>query len=244
MKIAVLGTKGMLAHVMIDVLSKNHDVTPISLRDKDVNRYDFSDYEVVINCVGILVKESELRKGRATYYNTFLPNYLADFVQGKLIHISTDCVFDDTFYGKTKLLGEIDSSKHVTLRTSIIGPELNPKGTGLFNWFMKQKEVDGYTEAIWSGVTTLQLAKSIDEVINKNISGIYNLTTNGISKYELLDQIRYTFRVSKNIKPLKKGEDKSLTPGGLIELPDYKTQIEEMKEYIDARPQKYSHYMC
>lgn len=245
MKIAVLGTKGMLAHVMIDVLSETHDVTGISLRNRTIFETDLNSYDVVINCIGILVNESELRRDRATYYNTFLPHYLAHNIPGKLIHISTDCVFDDTFYGKTKLLGEVNNSRHVTLRTSIIGPELNPNGTGLFNWFMRQNtDIDGYKQAIWSGITTLQLAKSIDEVINKDIGGIYNLTTDGIDKFSLLVMLNEIFYKFLKITPIEEGEDKSLPGGGLIELPDYKTQIQEMKGWIDEQPERYSHYVC
>lgn len=246
MKIAVLGTKGMLAHVMIDVLSQNHDVTGISLRGKDLGSINLMPYDVVINCVGILVKESELRKDRAVFYNTLLPHYLEYNCPAKVIHISTDCVFDDTFYGKTKLLGEIDNSKDVTLRTSIIGPELDPRGSGLFNWFMHQKRpVSGYGKAMWNGVTTIQLAKCIDEVIDQNLSGIQNIgTKNGISKYDLLQIINRRFGKSLIIAELDKGEDKRLKPTTDMVLPDYETQIKEMEGYIDARPEKYSHYMC
>lgn len=246
MKILVLGEKGMLAHVMIDYLSQKHRVTSISLRDRQVDRIFFDNYDVVINCVGILVKESEVRKDLATYYNTYLPHYLANHVPGKVIHISTDCVFDNTFYGKTKLLGEINNSKDVTLRTSIIGPELSPKGSGLFDWFMQQKSpVEGYTKAVWNGMTTLQLAKCIDEVIDQNLSGIHNLTTEeGIDKHNLLIAIGMVFGKKIDVHPVPKGEDKKLTPSTDIQLPDYETQLKEMKGWIDERPEIYSHYMC
>lgn len=246
MKILVLGEKGMLAHVMIDYLELKHNVTSISLRDRQVDRIFFDNYDVVINCIGILVKESEIRNELATYYNTHLPHYLASHVAGKVIHISTDCVFDDTFYGKTKLLGEIDNSKDVTLRTSIIGPELNPKGTGLFNWFMQQEgTIDGYYDAMWNGMTTLQLAKCIDEVIDQNLSGIHNLTTkDGINKFDLLVTMNKVFNRKIWIVPKKLGQDKRLTPSTDIQLPDYETQLKEMKGWIDERTEIYSHYLC
>lgn len=247
MKILVLGTKGMLAHVMCEYLSQKHTLDGISLRDRELtslNNY-FDRYDIVINCVGILVKESELRKDTAAYYNTYLPHYLANHVPGKVIHISTDCVFDNTFYGRSKKLGEIDSSIDVTLRTSIIGPELNPNGSGLFNWFMHQKgTVDGYTKAIWNGMTTLQLAKCIDEVIDQNLSGIHNLTDySGIRKYDLLEAINKVFKRKIKIEPKKLGEDKRLTPTTDIQLPNYETQLKELKGWIDARPKIYSHYL-
>lgn len=246
MKILVLGKKGMLAHVVIDHLSQKYDVDAESLRKFPVECLDLAKYDIVINCVGILVKESELRKDLATYYNTYLPHYLSSNTPGKVIHISTDCVFDDTFYGKTKKLGELDNSKDVTLRTSIIGPELNPKGSGLFNWFYLQKRpVNGYQKAMWNGVTTIQLAKCIDEVINQNLSGIQNIVTkDGISKYDILSIISRRFGKNLVINGVAKGEDKRLKPTTNIELPDYETQIREMENYIDARPEIYSHYMC
>jgi len=246
MKIAVLGTEGMLAHVMVDYLSQKHKVHGVSLRFNRVEDLHLEEYDIVINCVGILVRESEIRKDSATFYNTFIPHYLATHVPGKVIHISTDCVFDNTFYGRTKKLGEINNSKDVTLRTSIIGPELNPKGSGLFNWFMQQKSpVEGYTKAIWNGVTTLQLAKCIDEVIDQNLSGIHNLTTEeGIDKYNLLIAIGRVFGKKIDVHPVPKGEDKKLTPSTDIRLPDYETQLKEMKGWIDERPEIYSHYMC
>ena len=127
---------------------------------------------------------------------------LADVVGAKLIHISTDCVFSgrqgmyadndfrdaDDIYGRSKALGEIFSDKDLTIRTSIIGPELKRYGEGLFHWFMSQRErVNGYTKVFWSGVTTLELAKAIEYSLDNDVTGLFQLS-NGvrISKYDLL----------------------------------------------------------
>ena len=92
-------------------------------------------------------------------------------------------------------MGEIISEKHLTIRTSIIGPELKENGIGLFLWFMKQKgEIKGYEKVLWNGVTTLELAKALDTMIQKNITGLYHLGADEkISKAALLKLISEIF---------------------------------------------------
>lgn len=247
MKIAVLGTKGMLAHVMIDVLSETHDVTGISLRDKLFSELKLDGYDVVINCVGVLVEESEAEKDFAVLYNSYLPHLLEKYFADKptkLIHISTDCINDDTFYGRSKALGEIDNDKDLTIRTSIIGPTIKNNGNGLFNWFMNQKdEVQGYTEAYWGGVTTLQLAKIVNQILDKEMYGIAVVATEEpTSKYDLLRMINVVFGKKIKINPVADGVTKVLVPNITVDLPHLE-QLAEMKDYIDARPKKYSHYL-
>src|SRR5690606_24943808 len=109
----------------------------------------------------------------------------------KLIHISTDCVFsgnrgaytEDDFcdandtYGRSKALGELNNDRDLTIRTSIIGPELKTNGEGLLHWFLNQSTpVNGFTEAYWGGVTTLELAKAIKTALMSDLKGIVNLT--------------------------------------------------------------------
>src|SRR5699024_1115052 len=106
----------------------------------------------------------------------------------KIIHMSTDCVFSgkignykedslrdgETFYDRSKALGELDNQKDLTFRNSIIGPDINENGIGLFNWFMKQEgSINGYSKAIWTGVTTLTLAKAMDSALKEDLVGIY-----------------------------------------------------------------------
>ena len=161
--------------------------------------------DIIINCAGVLIKAADENLENAVFLNAYLPNHLkrlGDELNSKLIQISTDCVFsgrkgqysesdipDGTGnYARTKALGEIDDSKHLTLRTSVIGPELKSDGHELFHWFMSQEgEINGFTSAIWSGVTSLELAKAVRWAIEENICGIYNIT-NGLSinKYDLL----------------------------------------------------------
>ena len=142
--------------------------------------------DIVVNCVGVLIQGSSNSVGNAILLNSYLPHRLVDFGQAfnyKLIHVSTDCVFSgarggyrdtdlrdgDTLYARSKALGEVLDTKHLTIRTSIIGPELKLNGTGLVDWFLKQHgEVEGYSRAYWSGVTTIELANAMVEFIKQN----------------------------------------------------------------------------
>lgn len=139
-----------------------------------VNRFD-----TVINCIGILNQFAENNKADAVYLNSYFPHYLARLTEGtktQIIHMSTDCVFSGnrgqytendlrdgtTFYDRSKALGELDDDKNITLRSSIVGPDINWNGIGLLNWFMQQKgSVTGYSSVMWTGQTTLQLAKTM-----------------------------------------------------------------------------------
>ena len=144
---------------------------------------------------------------------------LANELDSKLIHISTDCVFSgekggsyieddikdgkDT-YAKSKGLGEIINENHLTLRTSVIGPELKTDGEELFHWFMSQSgSINGYTGAIWSGVTTIQLAKAVHWAIQNKITGLYHITNNEvINKYDLLCLIKKHLKKKIKINPI------------------------------------------
>ncbi|MCP3924086.1 MAG: SDR family oxidoreductase [Desulfobacterales bacterium] len=161
--------------------------------------------DYVINCAGLLIHDSKDRIEDAILINSLFPNVLSRLgneLNYKLIQISTDCVFSgndgnysedsipdgNSVYARVKALGEINNKKDLTIRTSTIGPELNVNGHGLLHWFLQQKgTIIGFDKAYWSGVTTLELAKGIDEFITQDITGIYNFTSkNKISKYDLL----------------------------------------------------------
>jgi dTDP-4-dehydrorhamnose reductase len=224
-------------------------------------------YDVVINCVGLLNKAAEEAKPAAVYLNSYLPHHIADVIKGtdtKLIHISTDCVFSgktgqyhegsprdgETFYARSKALGEVDDHKNLTFRTSIIGPDIHADGVGLFNWFMKQDSVvEGYTQALWTGVTSLTLAKAILPAIERDISGIYHLVNGGpISKYDLLGLFNHYFKNDKIvIVPSDKvAADKSLVNNRRdfsFSVPDYGQMIAEMKLWIERHRELYPHYM-
>lgn len=226
-----------------------------------VNRYDS-----VINCIGLLNQFAENNKSGAVYLNSYFPHYLAQLTDGtdtQVIHMSTDCVFsgergqyteDDlrdgtTFYDRSKALGELEDDKNITLRNSIVGPDINPKGIGLFNWFMQQHgEVSGYTSAMWTGQTTLQLAKTMEAAAKEKAHGLYNTVPDTcISKCDLLGLFnKYIRKERVTINPVNKmAADKSLKRTRWefdYKIPDYEQMVSELAGWIYAHKALYPHY--
>ena len=225
-----------------------------------------NDYDYVINCIGVLNQFAEERISNAIYINSYLPHIITDIIKDKktrLIHMSTDCVFagntgpyteyslcdGTTVYDKTKALGEIKDNKNLTFRMSIIGPDVKENGIGLFHWFMKQQgELSGYTNAIWTGVTTLTLAGAMEQAMQEKITGLYHLVNNMvISKYELCQLFNYYFRDNTLlIKPFPdKKLDKTLVNTRndfTFIVPSYEQMIQEMREWIYNHKSLYPSY--
>lgn len=223
-------------------------------------------YDSVINCIGILNQFAEDKKSLAVYLNSYFPHFLAEVTYGtktQIIHMSTDCVFSgkkgnyteddfkdgETFYDRTKALGELEDNKNITLRNSIVGPDINPNGIGLFNWFMKQdSQVYGYTKVMWTGQTTLQLAKTMEIAAKERASGLYNTVPDkSISKYDLLKLFnKYLRDDSIQIIPTDVVNlDKSLKRTRYdfkYSIPDYETMIVEMAQWIKNHKDMYPHY--
>lgn len=211
--------------------------------------------DTIINCIGILNATAENNKVLAVKLNSLLPHYvdyLSSLYNFKFIHVSTDCVFEGTkgkyneqsipdatsFYGRSKALGEVNNNKSVTLRTSIVGPDNNPNSIGLFKWFITQNDsVGGYTNVIWTGVTTIELAKAIKKAIDNNLIGLHHVVNNDfISKYDLLALFKKYFNKDINIfvndsitseKTLIRTE-KSFD----FNIPSYENMILEMKNWV------------
>ncbi len=223
-------------------------------------------YDSVINCIGILNQFAESDKALATFLNSYLPHFLADITSStdtQIIHMSTDCVFSgkkgsyteddfrdgETFYDRSKALGELEDGKNITLRNSIVGPDINPEGIGLLNWFMKQSgKINGYTKAMWTGQTTLQLAKTMEVAAKEKAHGLYNTVPQAsVSKYELLQLFNKYLRNNEiEICPIEGiNADKSLKRtrfefGYLI--PDYEIMVAELSEWIMSHKELYPHY--
>jgi len=219
----------------------------------------------IVNCIGVLIGGANSNISNAIYINSYLPHQLKDVaknINAKLVHISTDCVFSgkkgnyvetdkrdgkDT-YAKTKALGEVIDDSNVTLRTSIIGPELKTNGEGLFHWFMNQKgTINGFKKALWSGVTTLELAHAIKWSIENDITGLYHITNNkSLSKNDLLNLFKkYTKKDVEIIAVDGKEVNKSfLDTRAEINyiIPDYNLMIKEMIEFIKSNRELYSQY--
>ena len=241
----------------------NLDVSNIKELEDILNKGAF---DVVINCIGLLNSTAENNPELAVWFNSYFPQLLASFGEKynfKLIHISTDCVFsgkdggykEDSFkngigfYAQSKALGEVVNSKDLTFRTSIIGPELKHNGIGLFHWFMNQTdEIDGFTEAYWSGVTTIELAKGINEAIQQDLTGLYQFVNNSkISKYNLVTIFNTVFR-DNSIKINKNSDykvDKSLicTRNDFnYNVSSYTDMIFKMKQWMSLYNENYKHY--
>lgn len=224
------------------------------------------DYDAVINCIGILNQVADENQSLAVYLNSYLPHLVADTLKDKktkLIHMSTDCVFagnsgpyyEDslrdglTFYDRSKALGEVEDNKNLTFRNSIIGPDMNENGIGLFNWFMKQRgEINGFTGAMWTGVTTLTLAKAMEQAIKEDLCGLYNLVNNtSISKFDLLCLFNKYFR--NNELKINKSEslnlDKSLRRKRndfSFVVPTYEEMVSEMRDWVNEHKDLYPMY--
>jgi len=282
-KVLVLGSAGLIGHQVYNYLkdSDNYELHNISYQNKiqdDTVLLDARNEQVfidkitsispkyIVNCIGILIDGSNADPENSIFLNSYMPHRLtrlADKINAKLIHISTDCVFSGDkkepyietdekdgrgVYAKTKGLGEVVSDKHLTLRTSVVGPELKNDGEELFHWFMGQSgEISGYTKAIWSGVTTTELAKAVKWSIDHHITGLYHVTNNSsISKYDLLQLFQKYTKKDINIKPFSgKDANKSFIDTRLLmdyKIPSYDQMIFDMVSLIaDNRP-LYSQY--
>ncbi|MGE5474755.1 MAG: dTDP-4-dehydrorhamnose reductase family protein [Ignavibacteriales bacterium] len=186
-----------------------------NIRDKvDINNFDLVirtitevKPDIVINCIGIIKQLPEAKDPiNCITINALFPHRVAmicNTVGARMIHISTDCVFSgkkgnymesdlpdaDDLYGRTKLLGEVNNYNHcITLRTSVIGHEIRGN-LSLIEWFMRQEgKTRGYTNAIFSGFPTVELARIIADYVipNEDLSGLYHVSAEPISKYDLL----------------------------------------------------------
>ena len=177
---------------------------------------------VVINCVGVIKQRTAAKLAvPSIILNALLPHRLAELCGrwgGKLIHFSTDCVFDgrrggyeetdltnaEDLYGRTKALGEVSAANALTLRTSIIGRELD-HFQSLLEWLLgqNQKQVRGYTRAFYSGVTTNFMAKVAGDLIERHpqVSGLYQVTSAKISKFNLLCLLRDAYGLDIDVVP-------------------------------------------
>jgi dTDP-4-dehydrorhamnose reductase len=225
-----------------------------------------NNIDYVVNVIGLLNHFAEQNPDEAIWINSYFPNYLAKITKDtktKIINISTDCVFSgkrgnyseedfrdgNDMYSRSKSLGEINNSKDVTIRTSIVGPEIDKGGIGLFNWFMKQDSslsLEGYSNVFWSGITTLELAKVIDAVIKQNVTGLINVTSQSkISKYQLLQLFNKIFK-NDGVSIHKKEDyfvDKSLVSirtDFAYTVPNYEDMLKDMKKWLLKNNSKYA----
>ncbi len=281
-KVLLFGATGMAGHVVYYYLNATgkYEITNVVYRTKltddsivvDVTNNNAVEKviketcpDLIINCIGVLIKGSKDAPDNAIFINAYFPHFLkriADEVGARLVHISTDCVFSgkkgqytetdfrdaDDVYGRSKALGEIINEKDLTIRTSIIGPELKQNGEGLFHWFMHQQgQINGFETAIWGGVTTLELAKAIDVAVDKGWTGLVHLSNGvGIAKYDLLllFQKIWDKRDVKIIPFAGYKVDKSIARTERFDyvVPEYEEMLKEMFLWMLSYPQLYLHY--
>ena len=280
-RVLILGSTGMLGHVIYNVLQNqsNIELFDMSFRTKltkksiicDVAKVDTLEKQikkinpvVIVNCVGVLLKNSKINPANTIFINSYLPHKLRDIavkINARVIQISTDCVFNGNrghnsentlpnasdIYGRSKSLGELNNSFDLTIRTSIIGPELKHNGEGLLHWLFNQNEnIYGYKNVFWSGVTTLELSKAILFSINNEISGLWNLT-NGteISKYDLIEKVINIFQLNKiNLKQdNEKTSNKTLISNREIDFKvnSYDKMIVDIKSFYEDNKHFYNY---
>jgi dTDP-4-dehydrorhamnose reductase len=271
-KVLVIGVKGMAGHVVFKLLPKLGDyevygvarnVIPTDrvfnldvFNTEELKKIIDLQFDVIINCIGILNKDAEDNPHKAIWFNSYFPHLLESLTkhtQSKIISISTDCVFSgkkgnytesdlrdgEGFYAMSKAMGEIINGKDLTIRTSIIGPELNKSGIGLFHWFMQQKnEVSGYSQAFWSGITTIELAKVIHQTILQDVKGLLIVAGKPkIDKFSLLKLFNTIFKnneltITENANYIVDKSMYSSRSDFDYQVPSYKNMILEMKVWI------------
>ena len=225
--------------------------------DSLVAAFEMVQPDIVVNCIGLVKQIVTANDPLMTLpINAILPHRLArlaSLINARLIHVSTDCVFTgrkgkymetdvpdaQDLYGRSKLLGEVDYSHAVTLRTSIIGTELG-SAHGLVGWFLAQTgAVKGFTKAVFSGLPTAELAQIMrDHVIpNRDLRGVWHVSAEPIAKFDLLQLVAAEY--GKDIEILADGElmiDRSLDSSRFREAtgwtpPSWPQLIAQMRQF-------------
>ena len=266
LKLLILGSKGMSGHVInLYMTERGHETDSYNDRDNFAGMrkvIEQGSYDAVINCEAVINQDAEADKAEAVKINSLLPHFLASITAGTdtvIVNRSTDCIFsgekggytlDDipdgtSFYARSKALGEVRYGNNITIRTSVIGPETDPQGRGLFSWFMRQSgDVNGYTGAVWTGITTIEFARCVETMLETGMRGIYQLVPDySVSKYELLCMFAEYYPGDRNVVAFDSGRnDKSLVQScGGISVPGYREMIAEMRAWTDRHIDIYPH---
>jgi len=284
-KVLVLGATGMAGHLIYEGLKEMPQFDVVGTTRKlsadasegiyfdalEIDTYASffkknNSFDIIINCIGLLVNDCESDVYAAFTVNMCFPKVLEkhfETSETKIIHLSTDCVFngkkggyleddrpdDLSMYGVSKAQGELDNEKDLTIRTSIIGPDIKSEGVGLFNWFMsipKNGEIFGYKKAIWSGITTTELLKVIVWSIDEEIGGLYQVASSPISKHDMLCELNRVFEKGAKILPENDYEvDKSLIDSRQeYQLSgNFHQMCQSMRQWIASHPKLYPNYL-
>ncbi len=265
-KIMVIGSNGMLGYAVSSYLKTNdYCVVEITRKEFDIANDPIEKLElfldevgVVINCAGVIkptIANNTIEN--VLKINSLFPRNLAKLCNSKEIkcfHITTDCVYTgkkgkyseedyfdaDDLYGLSKNAGE--NKDCMTLRTSIIGEE-NGKSRSLLEWAKSQagKDVNGFTNHLWNGVTTLYLAEIIETIITQDLfeKGLFHIhSPNTVNKYELLQIFNRAYSLALKINPVEAKEkvDRSLASiydlSKTVAVKMLEQQINEMQEFF------------
>ena len=236
----------------------------VDARQRDTVLEIVTDFrpEAVVNAIGIVKQRPEGKEVIPSIeVNALLPHRLAQSCQAvgaRLVHLSTDCVFSgrkgkysedhvpdaEDLYGRSKLLGEVSEPHCITLRTSMIGPELTRK-TGLLEWLLSQRNhcIKGFTKAIFSGFPTCELARIVEMILveHPKIHGVYHVASAPIDKYHLLTLIRDRLDLPVTIERDSTLEcDRSLDASRFnretgYSSPTWQTMIDDMAHHMTER---------
>ncbi|HZL09024.1 MAG TPA: SDR family oxidoreductase [Prolixibacteraceae bacterium] len=286
MRVFIFGVSGLIGHKLFQELSANFEVfgtlhkskiqygnLPLFSNKNVIENIDVTNFEllkevicnvnpdVILNCVGITKRKIDIKNPLdVLIINSVFPHQLANWAkanQKRVIHFSTDCVFDGEIgnynetslttakdlYGRTKALGEINYNHTLTIRSSFIGQELFDK-TELLDWFLSQngKQIKGFKNTFYSGVSTIFMAEVVKNIISNfpNLSGLYNLSPDKpISKYDLLSIAKEAFRINVDILPdLKHAHFPTLDASKLkheinLVVPSWKKMMNELASNSD-----------
>lgn len=265
MKVFVLGYTGMLGRYVCTYLkSMNYNVIGLSRTELDASKVsnvedlsflNLNTADVIINCMGIIKSRNNINKLEFIKVNSIFPYILANLCENvgcNLIHVTTDCVYDglggnydeycehnvNDIYGITKSLGEPENV--TVIRTSIIGEEIY-QTRSLVEWVKlnKNKEIKGYTNHFWNGITCLQFIKVCENIVeNKNYwKGVKHVfSPTNVTKYELVSMISDIYNLNIKIIPYETEIkcDRTLSSSRddiKIIIPELNQQIKEMKKY-------------
>lgn len=242
---------------VVNLTRNDYDISNLSINslDKMLSVKNIEKNDIIINCAGVIPQSSKQRSINSKLYfivNSMFPVILSQLCEkygAKMIHITTDCVFsgkdgnydensfhDETNdYGISKSLGELCNA--TIIRTSIIGEEEKNKRS-LLEWVKsnKGKVINGFINHFWNGVTCLQLAQIIEQIIKENLywNGVRHIfSPRSISKYELVSLINEIYNLNINIIPFETHKiDKTLTSiygeNNLFLIPDLQEQIKKL----------------
>ncbi len=262
MRVLVLGINGMLGRYVYSYFSDQYEVVGTTRRELDATTItssilasNINSDDVIINCVGLIKQRSAPRQFDFVAVNSLFPLLLQEVcskIGAKLIHITTDCVFDglkggyneesthdaNDIYGRSKSLGEPEEA--TVIRTSIIGEELSGF-LSLLEWAKscKDKRVAGYTDHIWNGITCLEFAKICEKIISEDLfwTGIKHvISPTSVNKYELVQMISDVYELNIDVMPHVTEVKCDRTLSSIredinIKVPELKEQLLEMRAF-------------